>query len=178
MTMNDQENTNTVVLGKVLQNARLSASLTVEEVALQLNLAISTVRDIEDELDKVIKEKKYPYVYLRGYIVNYAKLVALDSLEQFPEYQQLSIAQEVPKNILPSVKVSPGKKRGKLLFLLILSAVIGLVFFAAQQFLFSRTNLDAADSEKVQLEEVNIPIDAEQGLVVKKKTTVTDESGE
>ena len=59
-TMNNQEQTIIVPLGKALQDARLSASLTVEEVAEQLNLAVSTVRDLEDDLDNVIENKKYP----------------------------------------------------------------------------------------------------------------------
>jgi cytoskeleton protein RodZ len=177
MTIDDQENTNTVVLGKVLQKARLSASLTVEEVALQLNLALATVRDIEDDLDRVIKNETYPSVYLRGYIANYAKLVGLDELEKYSEYQQLSIAQNVAKNIRPSVKPAPAKKRGRwLLWLIVFSALLGGGIFTVQQLFFSSATSDASASKEVIQENLNTPAETEPGVAVKKKIVIADET--
>jgi cytoskeleton protein RodZ len=174
--MNNQENTNTIELGKALQDARLAASLTVDEVAEKLNLAISAIRDIEDNLDLVINNQKYPPVYLRGYIANYAKLVGLDKFEQFPEYQQLSAPQDIAKNIRPPVKASSAGKRGKwLLFLIILLAVTGLGFFAVQQLFFTSSS-EFSDRKEIKQEQVNIAADAEQEITAKKKT-VADKTG-
>jgi cytoskeleton protein RodZ len=151
--MNDQDKTSRVPLGKALQDARLRASLTIEEIAEKLNLAVSTVRDIEDELDNVMENKKYPRVYLRGYLVNYAKLVAFGELKQFPEYQQLSDSQIYQRNLRPSANISPVKKRGKSLLLLsVLIAVVCLVFFIAQQIFFSESKPVISDMQERQQE--------------------------
>ena len=148
-TMNEQNKNNIAPLGKALQGARLKASLTVEEVAEKLNLAVSTIRDIEEQLDSVIEDKKYPSIYLRGYLVNYAKLVALGKLEPFLEYQQLSDTQIHMRNLRPSAKIPPVKKRGKRLLLVsVLTAVVCLGFFIVQQVFFSESDTVIANSQE------------------------------
>lgn len=160
--INDQEKSSIATLGKALQDARLSASLTVEEVAEQLNLAISTVREIEGDLAHLIENKKYPHIYLRGYLANYAKLVALEKLNQFPEYQQLSGSQTHPKNLRPSIKVSPAKKLGKWLLLsFILIAVVCLGFFIVQQAFSSESEAELPKSEKIKADNENSVTDVE-----------------
>jgi cytoskeleton protein RodZ len=175
--MNDPEIATIAVLGKALQNARLKASLAVEEVALQLNLAISTVRDIEDDLDNMIAEQKIPTIYLRGYIANYAKLVSLEKLDEFSEYQQLLSSQIKSGMIRPPLIPAPTKNRGKKLLLLIISlTVIGALYFAAQHFLLSKNNpltpvsiikKPVADSTSTQ---------TVQHIVVTKKVISADET--
>ena len=151
-TMNNQEQTIIVPLGKALQDARLSASLTVEEVAEQLNLAVSTVRDLEDDLDNVIENKKYPPIYLRGYIANYAKLVALDKLNQFIEYQQLSDSQKHPRNLRSPAIIPPVKKRGKrLLLLFVLIVAVCICFLIVQQVFFSESKPVIPATEETKL---------------------------
>lgn len=149
--INKQEQTSKVTLGKALQSARLSSSLTVEDVAEKLNLAVFTVREIEDDLDNVIEDKKYPAIYLRGYIANYAKLVALDKLEQFSEYQQLS---NRPKHaIKPCVSVAaPVRKKTRKSLILVpgLLIVLGLCFLAAKQFWFNDNEASLADIQEPQ----------------------------
>jgi cytoskeleton protein RodZ len=126
-------------LGKTLKDARLLASLSVSEVAEKLNLGVSTVRDLEDELDSVLETQKYPVIYLRGYLVNYARLVGINltTLELFYEYQQLSLVRKKDKQLSsPTNLIIPlAKKRSKFLsflfFLVILVAVIaGLFYFS------------------------------------------------
>ena len=155
-TMSEQEETSIKTLGKALQDARLSASLTVEEIAERLNLAVSTVRDIEDDLDNMIENQKYPHIYLRGYLANYAKLVALQKLNQFPEYQQLLGSQPLPKKQHPSESVSPVKKRVKrLLLLFLVIAVACLVFFIVKQVFFSENKTDLPEIEEIKLDDEN-----------------------
>ncbi len=139
-TINEQEKTGRAPLGQALRNARLNRSLSIEEVAAKLNLAASTLQDIEDGLADLIENKKYPSIFLRGYLVNYAKLVSLAELKQFPEYQQLSNSQAYLAKLRPSATISPAKKRGKKLLLLsVLLAVLGLALFIVQKSFFSKS---------------------------------------
>lgn len=167
-TMNDQEKKSIAPLGKALQDARLKASLTVEEVAEELNLAMSTIRDIEDQLDNAIEDKRYPSIYLRGYLVNYAKLVALGKLNEFPEYQQLSDTQIHPRNLRPSANLPPVKKRGKRLLLSsVFIAVVCLGFFIVQQVFFSESKTVIENTQDTNLKNANVPaeIDVISGKV-------------
>ncbi len=133
-TMNNQEQTIIAPLGQALQDARLLASLSVEEVAEQLNLAMCTVRDIEDDLDNTIESQKYPAIYLRGYLTNYAKLVGLDKLNQFIEYQDLSPCQKAQVNLRsPMIIPPPVKKRSKLLWLLLITIIAVCIYLLALQ---------------------------------------------
>ncbi|WP_298941881.1 helix-turn-helix domain-containing protein [uncultured Psychromonas sp.] len=77
-------------LGKVLQEHRLAANFSVDELALKLNLKATVIKDIENNLAQLIEEKVYPLIYLRGYLANYSKVVHLSNLQSFPEYQKLS----------------------------------------------------------------------------------------
>ena len=149
-TMSNQEQTSTAPLGKALQDARLSASLTVKDVAEQLNLAVSTVRDIEGNLDNVIENENYPAIYLRGYIANYAKLVVLDKLEQFPEYQQLSNAHKRPLNLCSPVKKTPKRR---LLLLLLLAVFCIAALLAVQQTFFNARSPLSPDSQTAESEQ-------------------------
>lgn len=130
-----------VPLGKALKDARIASSLSIDEVASTLNLGPSTVVDLEEELDAILISKKYPIIYLRGYLVNYAKLVGLNTLELFVEYQQL---ESVKKQTLTSANliIPRTKKRSKLLpLLIILIIVIGAFFYISQPQLFSTAKL-------------------------------------
>lgn len=136
--MNNQDQTIIVPLGHALQDARLAASLTAKEVAEKLHLSVYTIRDIEDDLDNVIKSGKYPIIYLRGYILNYAKLVSLTNLELFTEYYELSGRQQHLSNLHSAVSIYPEKKRlKKLLLWFLLIIVFGVCFLVVQHYFFS-----------------------------------------
>ena len=79
-----------MTLGKALQEHRLAANFSVDEIALKLNLKTDVIEGIESDLQQLIEEKIYPLIYLRGYLANYSKVVHLGDLQSFPEYQQLS----------------------------------------------------------------------------------------
>jgi len=127
-----------VPLGKALKEARLANVLSIEEVAQELNLGPSTVRDLEDELDNILATNKYPVIYLRGYLANYAKLVGLTTLELFVEYQQLdNVKKNKPTLQTSSLIIPPSKKRSKLLpiSLLIIIVIATLVYLLQQPLL-------------------------------------------
>lgn len=138
-----------VPLGNALKDARLNASLSIEEVADQLNLSFTTVRDIEDSLVQIQETKKYPIIYLRGYLVNYARLVALDTLEEFAEFQQLTSAQKSKKKLASSSLIIPrDKKHSKVLpFSLLLLICVAIVFYFFQSVFFSPTKKTSSMSE-------------------------------
>ncbi len=169
-TINEQEKTSRAPLGQALRDARLQMSLTIEEVAEKLNLAVSTLRDIEDELAEVIEKQKYPNIFLRGYLVNYARLVSLAELKLFPEYQQLSDKQTYLAKLRPSASVAPAKKRGKrVLSFSVLLVALALAFFIVQKNVFSKSpaaqeSSVAVISGKITEEAADLP--AEEKIIV------------
>jgi len=138
-----------VPLGQALKDARLAASLTLEEVAEKLNFAPSTVRDFEDNLEQILLTKKYPVIYLRGYLANYAKLVGLNTLELFVEYQQLATTQKTAKKLPVSDLIIPQKKKRskKLPLFLLLIAIIGAAIYLFQTQFFTPIEQTSADPE-------------------------------
>jgi len=153
-TINDQEQTIIAPLGKALQAARLTASLSIEEVAEQLNLSVSTLRDIEEDLDNTIANQKYAVIYLRGYLTNYAKLVGLGKLNQFIEYQQLAQNEKKAANLrAPMILPPPVKKRSKQIFVLIFILLVGAGFYLLllQQDFFSATGPLSPDRKGAEI---------------------------
>jgi len=125
-------------LGLALHNARLKASLSVEQVAKLLNLKESAVRELEGEISVLIESGQYAPIYLRGYLANYAKLVSLKSIDEFVEYQQLSNPKVQDRIIRATASTLPaGKKRlipRWFLVFLLLIALLAVVL--AKQFDF------------------------------------------
>jgi len=115
-----------IPLGKALKDARLADSLSIEEVAENLNLSVSILIDLENELDTILEAKKYPTIYLRGYLNNYAKLLGITKLELFAEYKQLdSIQKQILK--APHLIIPQTKKGSKILPLSLLTVIVIMV---------------------------------------------------
>lgn len=75
--------------GQILSEARKKLSLTQQQVADKLNFRINLVVDIEnDDFDHSL-----PATFNRGYLRNYAKLVAVDIEEVLAAYDLLGIAE-------------------------------------------------------------------------------------
>ena len=75
--------------GQILSEARKSLSLSQQQVADRLNFRINLVVDIEnDSFDHSL-----PATFNRGYLRNYAKLVAVDIEEVLAAYDLLDIAE-------------------------------------------------------------------------------------
>jgi cytoskeleton protein RodZ len=140
-----------VPLGKALKDARITASLSVEEVAKKLNLSIATIHDLENNLDEALETQKYPVIYLRGYLLNYAKLVSLKGLSLYAEYQTLNSAQKQKQTLKSSSLIIPrAKKRNKkwpILFFLLIATGACAYFFQVP--LFNATGLKLKTSEPI-----------------------------
>jgi len=131
----------TMTLDKVLKESRLAANLSIDEVALKLNLKESVILDIENNLEQVIAENRYPIIYLRGYIANYSKMVGVTDLKSYQEYQQL-IHPEKRVTTLKSPHILRAKKSSTrkvvwTIFLLMLLTAAGLAVFWNYSALFS-----------------------------------------
>ena len=143
-----------IPLGKALKDARLEASLSIEEAAENLNLSTSILTDLEDNLDAILEARKYPVIYLRGYLNNYAKLLGLTKLELFEEHKQLDSMQKQKKILkAPSLIIAPTKKRSKALPLsLLFVVVIMIALFVFQKQMLSSVDALNSVSEATPLE--------------------------
>jgi len=153
--MNNQEQTVAPLatpLGQALKDARLVASLSIEEVAEQLNLGVFTVRELEDSLDELLQSNKYPVIYLRGYLANYGKLVGFDKLNQFIEYQQLSIPickKEMIERRPVTIQAGKSKKSKPWFSILLLLLVIVAVAYFMQQRSSQNSSVNNNDCKRV-----------------------------
>ncbi|ABM03003.1 conserved hypothetical protein [Psychromonas ingrahamii 37] len=166
-------------LGLALHNARLKASLSVEQVANLLNLKESVVRELEDDISALIESGKYAPIYLRGYLANYAKLVALKSLNEFVEYQQFSKHQARDTSLRATASMAPaGKKRlipRWLLLALLLVAILAIVFAKQPDLFFAgeaATKVSAESSENIENKPFNPVAINNEGSPALTETTV------
>ncbi|RBW44566.1 hypothetical protein DS885_11385 [Psychromonas sp. B3M02] len=120
-----------MTLDNALKEQRVAANLSVEDIALKLNLKVTVINDIENDLEQVIEEKRYPVIYLRGYLANYAKAVQLPEIESYAEYQQLSTPSKHNNTLsnpyLLSKKKTSSNKFGWFIFLLFVAGIATVV---------------------------------------------------
>lgn len=180
-TMNNDTAKIITPLGLALHNARLKASLSVEQVAKLLNLNESAVRELEGDISVLIESRQYAPIYLRGYLANYAKLVALKSIDEFIEYQQLSKPQARDSSIRATASMLPaGKKRLIplwLLVVLVLIAILAAVFAQQSGFFFAKesaTTVTAESSEDAENKPFN-PVVIDKETLPELKETAVDE---
>ncbi|WP_166738826.1 RodZ domain-containing protein [Psychromonas algarum] len=167
--MSDQikdKNEQQIPLEQALKDGRLAAQLSVEDIALRLNLKKTVIRDIEDSLDTVIAEAAYPKVYLRGYLVNYSKEIGLDDLESFPQYQQLLGPEKSATGLKnPHIMTYDEKSYNKsliILLLLFVAMVVGVtVFWKTSP---DSTKASAGSASKTDNVEMRLPETASQDV--------------
>lgn len=185
--MNNQEQTVAPLatpLGQALKDARLVASLSIEEVAEQLNLGVFTVRELEDSLDELLQSNKYPVIYLRGYLANYGKLVGFDKLNQFIEYQQLSIPickKEMIERRPVTIQAGKSKKSKPWFSILLLLLVIVAVAYFMQQRSSQNSSVNNNDLQQIEIktEKTAAPVlenEDEQLLVVEPVVAVGNDN--
>jgi len=81
--------------GKLLQQARSRAGLTVEQIAAKLNLKPQSIIDIEQEnFDSSIS-----VTFTRGYLKAYAKQVAVDETQVLSAFEQLNASDKEPAKL-------------------------------------------------------------------------------
>ena len=122
-----------ILLQQALKDSRLAANFSVEDIAQKLNLKVTVIRDIEDNLEQIIIDQVYPQIYLRGYLANFGKIVDLSDIESFPQYQEL-IRPEKSATMLKSPhtiqhKKGVSKEAVGVLFLLLLVFIISALYF-------------------------------------------------
>ncbi|WP_372880161.1 RodZ domain-containing protein [Psychromonas sp.] len=170
-------------LGLALHNARLEASLSVDEVAGRLNLGRSAVRDLEGDITALIESGKYAPIYLRGYLANYAKLVALKSIDEFAEYQQLAKSPKPESSLKATASAVPaGKKKLIPLWFVFILLVIAVAVGIVNQFgLLSTGSSASIETEALSENNLNegnkafnpLPIGQEESPEVENVTTIS-----
>jgi len=70
--------------GKTLKKIRETLNIDLVDIAISSNIQINHLRNIENELYGALPND----VYLRGYLVNYAKFLSLDSKRVVDDYMQ------------------------------------------------------------------------------------------
>mgnify|MGYP002700116053 CR=1 FL=1 len=83
------ENIEVVGPGLMLSEARKKLSLTTKEVSSRLNFRTNLINEIEQD----IFDSSLPVTFHRGYLRNYAKLVAVDIDEVLSAYDMLGVAE-------------------------------------------------------------------------------------
>ena len=128
MDIEEQTNLINEQLGITLKTLRETASLSIESVAASLNLKPSIIENIEERLDDIILEYTYPIVFLRGYLLSYAKLVGLKNIENFTEFKIISISKKDEVTFREPLKTRPAKatKRKKSFFIVIIIVAVAL----------------------------------------------------
>jgi len=180
-TMNNDTANIITPLGLALHNARLKASLSVEQVAKLLNLKESAVRELEGEISVLIESGQYAPIYLRGYLANYAKLVALKSIDEFVEYQQLCNPGAQDKSIRATASTLPVVKKKLiplwLLVVLLLIATLAVVLAKQSGFFVAlepATEVTAESSEHVENKPFNPVVINKESLPELKETSAVE----
>jgi cytoskeleton protein RodZ len=106
--------------GEVLSRARQAASLSRSRVAKELGLMESAVREIEENHF----EKFAAGIYVRGYLRNYCKLLALDEQQLLDSFDQYCIDRglaDPPAQGIGRAMTADDRRR------LLVGTIIGLV---------------------------------------------------
>jgi cytoskeletal protein RodZ len=142
-----------MTIGNALKEKRLEANLSIEALALKLNLKPTVIDNIENNLEQMVEDKHLPNIYLRGYLANYAKAVHLSDVESYPEYQQL-IQPGKSTNTLsnPYMTINTPKSSNKfswfILFLILIgAAVVALSWDSISARLFTQETIDTENIE-------------------------------
>jgi len=118
--------------GSMLREAREKLSLSQNDIANRLNFKVSIVTNIEQD----IYDKKLPTTFNRGYLANYAKLVAVDVEEVLASYDVLDAANTQRSEMLSFSKLTVKEaEHSRVMWLsyLILIALVGLTALWWQQ---------------------------------------------
>jgi len=76
--------------GQILADAREKLNLSIEQVAHRLNFRTCQISEIEADL----YDGSVPETFTRGYLLNYAKLVGVDSKDIISSYESLGVARK------------------------------------------------------------------------------------
>jgi len=156
--------------GAMLRDARKALSFSQEHIASKLNLKLALVSDIED--DKF--DPSMPVTFNRGYLANYAKLVAVDVEDVLASYDALDAASIQRSEMLSfSKETSKQAEHSRVMWLsyFIVAVLVGLTVLWWQQESSQQTDnsanelavntTKAVDSDSIQEKDtLNIGLEA------------------
>jgi len=134
--------------GAMLRDARLVLSLSQEHIASKLNFKVSLVKNIEDD----IFDPAMPTTFNRGYLANYAKLVAVDVEDILASYDALDAASIQRSEMLSfSRETAKQAEHSRVMWLsyFIVAVLIGLTVLWWQQ--ESNQQADVVDDSSASL---------------------------
>lgn len=151
--------------GLRLQEARVKAGLSVDEIASHLRLRVSVIEELEDnEFDNMAG-----LVFVRGYLRAYANALNIDADEIVNAFNKLNVEEHLPKGNLLQ-KREPTQKKERPIRWLMIVIMLGVSVLAAVWWHAVRNNhvAQSLSSELVttevmtqedtkQLEDINTP---------------------
>lgn len=143
--------------GAMLREARKALSLSQEHISSKLNFKVDLVNDIEND----IFSPSTPVTFIRGYLVNYAKLVAVEVEDILASYDALDAASIQRSAMLSfSNETTKQAEHSRVMWLsyLIVAVLVGLtVLWWQQESSQQATNSVSitADSQVVNVEQLS-----------------------
>mgnify|MGYP003386096905 CR=1 FL=1 len=144
--------------GQMLSEARISRSLTQEQVANKLNFCTSLVKAIEQD----VYDQKLPATFNRGYLRNYAKLVGISPEDIIASYESLGAAQ-IQRTEMQSFSNNTAKQAEHSLLMWISYLIIAI--------LFASTILWWVQGERKQNKEIAVTTPTQVTENISEKTT-------
>jgi cytoskeleton protein RodZ len=134
--------------GQMLSDAREQMNLSVEDVAVKLNFRICQVKDIEAD----IFDKATPETFTRGYLLNYAKLVGIPSVDIIASYESLGVAEKQGAEMQSFSKITEKEAQHSrimwLSYLIIIALVTLSVVYYFQEAKSQQKNMSSVNTEQ------------------------------
>ena len=134
--------------GQMLSDAREQMNLSVEDVAVKLNFRICQVKDIEAD----IFDKATPETFTRGYLLNYAKLVGISSVDIIASYESLGVAEKQGAEMQSFSKITEKEAQHSrimwLSYLIIIALVTLSVVYYFQEAKNQQKNASSVNTEQ------------------------------
>ncbi|AGH80662.1 hypothetical protein PCNPT3_03600 [Psychromonas sp. CNPT3] len=158
-------------LGQALQNARMQREFSVQDVVEKLNIHKNIIENIEFSVEKILEEKKCSPIYLRGYLVNFARLVGLDDLDTFEEFTSLSALRKEKKVLAKPSLFTPALNKSQhtgAIFSTLVIMLLGALIVNYWQQIYDFSKFDININNSVELDEqareihnmaITIPVD-------------------
>ncbi|NQZ26087.1 MAG: DUF4115 domain-containing protein [Colwellia sp.] len=143
--------------GAMLREARKALSLSQEHISSKLNFKVDLVNDIEND----IFSPSTPVTFIRGYLVNYAKLVAVEVEDILASYDALDAASIQRSEMLSfSNETTKQAEHSRVMWLsyLIVAVLVGLTVLWWQQESSQQAANPVsltADSQEVNVEKIS-----------------------
>jgi cytoskeleton protein RodZ len=151
--------------GAMLREARKVLSLSQDHIASKLNLKLSLVNNIEED----IFDPSMPVTFNRGYLTNYAKLVGVDIVDVLASYDALDAASIQRSEMLSfSKETSKQAEHSRVMWLsyLIVAILVGLTILWFQQETNQQdVNTNSTEPEPIKASLEENTLNAKEGLI-------------